>query len=788
MVTTQKRWISRAMSSERNDFVKASPKIATEVMAAQLDPYERASFVEVVVPALAQGGLPSVEMWSSLLNAAIDSEVPAKAVAAGHDLSLEWRPDITDDSDADKRDAKSAFTTAIIKTCDLVLEDDPRQIAAVVASLSRHTRSIFKRIALYILELHPDTTLVRQYLTDRANFAEPASRRDYRMLARARADLLEVGDMERIIEWIQEGDSDKFARVFRAAMGRPPAKADVHRHVGIWRRDWLRAFRRRLPEELATELDELEMEFPGPQEERSAVRFTTWSGSTGPLSSEELRQLAAADLIHFAKKWKPPRDPFGPSIDGLVNQITQAVSTAPSDFLTLSPAQLEGSDPTVINAIVTGVQRAFESAFRPPWADVISFSAWAVDQKKIPARGGDLFDYQLDWTDTQLAVARLLSSCLNEKSDPIPLEEAPRMWHVIEGLAGSVHPTPEFEFQYGPPNMSPMTLSLNTVRAQALLLAIDYASWQRRWIGEEWAGLPNEVRDLLEAHLTPGGDPSIAVRSVYGNRLPALFYLDHAWVESHLTLIFGKDSRDAMGQVAWHDYLLNQVFIQVFNLLEPQYWMATEAQRASPRDGLEDAPELRLAVHLAVVYVWGRLETHGSPSLIQRFFELADPIARHRFLETIGEILEANPIVPPEVAARLTRLWEWRWDSLAETDSAGRCEELRAFGQWFATGGLEPSWSLSQLERLMTSCGVVDNEYRTLQRLAILSDAFPKPAVAIVGVLSDKGGSSFYAWEDAAKQILRHASAHSDADARTLASEMVNRLVAKGFTTFLDFA
>ena len=77
--------------------------------------------------------------------------------------------------------------------------------------------------------------------------------------------------------------------------------------------------------------------------------------------------------------------------------------------------------------------------------------------------------------------------------------------------------------------MDPATLSLNTVRGETFHAVVQYALWWRRHVedgpdaeerlGAGFDGLP-EVRDLLEAHLDPENDPSLAVRAVYGQWFP----------------------------------------------------------------------------------------------------------------------------------------------------------------------------------------------------------------------------------------------------------------------------
>jgi hypothetical protein len=107
--------------------------------------------------------------------------------------------------------------------------------------------------------------------------------------------------------------------------------------------------------------------------------------------------------------------------------------------------------------------------------------------------------------------------------------------------------------------MDPATLSINTTRGQAMHAAVRYALWVRRHIEKTPEGKERiahgfkemaEVREVLEAHLDPTLDPSLAIRSVYGQWFPWLVLLDPQWASAHVPNIFPqnkplRDLRDA---------------------------------------------------------------------------------------------------------------------------------------------------------------------------------------------------------------------------------------------------
>ena len=131
----------------------------------------------------------------------------------------------------------------------------------------------------------------------------------------------------------------------------------------------------------------------------------------------------------------------------------------------------------------------------------------------------------------------------------------------------SQDPTPEFEGQFGPGSLDPASLSLNTVRGDALHAVIKYALWWRRYLetspGGNQATLDkgfdelSEVRDVLERHLDSSKDPSLAVHSVFGQWFPWLVVIDSKWASKEVVRIFplGADHTGFFWS-AWGTYVV----------------------------------------------------------------------------------------------------------------------------------------------------------------------------------------------------------------------------------------
>ena len=146
----------------------------------------------------------------------------------------------------------------------------------------------------------------------------------------------------------------------------------------------------------------------------------------------------------------------------------------------------------------------------------------------------------------------------------IPFEFRKRVWQIIEPLTSDPEPTIEDEAQYDSSNFEPANLAINTTRGEAMHTVIQYTLWIRRHIEKGadsndridrgFEEMP-EVRDILEKHLDPSFDPSLAIRSVYGRWFPWLVLLDEKWARDNTELIFpSEEEYRVFFQAAWNHY------------------------------------------------------------------------------------------------------------------------------------------------------------------------------------------------------------------------------------------
>jgi hypothetical protein len=327
---------------------------------------------------------------------------------------------------------------------------------------------------------------------------------------------------------------------------------------------------------------------------------------------------------------------------------------------------------------------------------------------------------------------------------------------------------------------------------------VEYALWVRRNLDEQlgtdepagrgFQDMP-EVREVLGEHLDTARDASVAVRSVYGQRLAQLFVLDSGWLRENVDLIFplGEDAGGYF-DAAWESYLaFHRRSVEGLNLLRDQYTRAVSSiARTRDNRSTVGRPAARLAEHLMVFYWKGGLEL--SDPLLQRFWENAPDNLRCHALSFAGWFLERTEgEVPQNVLSRLEELWRARLSAAQGDTAAGPYrEELAAFGSWFVSGRFDDDWAIAQLKRALTLAAKAEPAHRVANRLAEVPDTCLREAVECLRLMArgDREGWGIFSWREQVRTVLARALSHPAA--RPEAEDLVHYLGNRGFFEFQE--
>ncbi len=341
--------------------------------------------------------------------------------------------------------------------------------------------------------------------------------------------------------------------------------------------------------------------------------------------------------------------------------------------------------------------------------------------------------------------------------------------------------------------MDPMTLSLNTTRGKAMHAVFRYALWVLRVIGDRpqvGMGTMPEVATVLERHLDPTIDPSPSIRSVYGQWLPQLTYLDSAWVTSHEAQLFPADEdRAGLRDAAWDTYVvLSRPFDSVLRLLEGQYRRAIERlDRPTANRTHLGNPQERLGEHLMTWYWHGKLRIDDEGGLIHAFYTKASDDVRAGVMDFVGRSLHGlDQELPPEVVDRLIRFIDWRMSQAEAGDPAAFKKEMAEFGWWFVSKGLEHRWLLERLVRAVQVARWAEPDHLVMERLAELTGNDPASVLTCVEIMTaeDPDGWHPQVWRDELTTILGTAMRDSDEAINERARRTINWLGSRGYLEY----
>jgi hypothetical protein len=175
--------------------------------------------------------------------------------------------------------------------------------------------------------------------------------------------------------------------------------------------------------------------------------------------------------------------------------------------------------------------------------------------------------------------------------------------------------------------------------------------------------------------------------------------------------------------------------------------------------------------------------------MIEKLFASAAPELRGYTIEYIGHCVDQyGSALDEAVGGRLTALWNWRRQA-AETTSfdPGFAFELRAFQWWFTADNLEADWLLDNFEWTLQNGPIHEHAYQVANHLAVVANRSPLNLPAVLRCyeyLIAPNGAQILGWDQQLYEVTATAIASDNADLRTQAVHLANKLVSRGYLAF----
>jgi len=714
---------------------------------------------------------------------------------AYRDYSYISRPAIEDHSQNQMHnDLEDHLIEAVRDTALSIIETDPSRLAEIVSDFEQRRWSVFMRLAMYLVaeSASPDPEIIKRLLLNEESFNIPEVNHEYARLIGRHFGLLDPESKKIIYDWIQSADE-----VVEGVAQKELSEEDGLQRKEYWQLEKLTLIGDHLDAPWKEKREELVAKYTEPEHPDFASYSYKSSGPTSIATAQNLLKMTPGEIVDLLQTWEPgeTRRFFGPTKEGLARELAAAIRLNPELFEGMVKA-FKGLDPTYVRTYIQTFHELSQNGRSMNWRPILNLCKWVIEQPRtIPGRTGDVMDQDPNWAWTRKSITSLIATGLGRNA--IPYEFRDPVWEIIEHLTDDPNPTPEEESSKDYSIEDSYTHAINTVRGNAIQMAIEYGLWVRRNLEKEEnrkkvveACLENmpELKAVLEKHLK---DHSIAVRAVYGRFIPWLQLIDSTWMTTQKEVIFPKGKfDDQLYRAAWSAYVLyTPVYDKVFDFLRDQYAEAVSDLSTTPYSEKNSRnPQQKLAEHIIVMYWRGKIELDDP--LMVSFWAAADDALRGYVMDFIGTNLRSDkdPLTF-ELESRFQALWNSRL--LAATgaaDKKGYQKEMSGFGWWFASGKFEDEWVCNQYLRALEFGPKIRVHHLVADRLVEIAGHRHLEAMQILNKIIEFEQPNWMVMGNKAEvfSIMRTIFQSANILAQQIAREIVNRLVARGHAEYAD--
>ena len=764
--------------------------LGTTELRARLDEHRYRRILKKLGPDLvAASGTKALSFLCDLLENAVRLSLPEVETHGSQYGSHFWRKAIEDHRQNRYTSEKllNALVEAVRNAGETLL---PTSGVKTLEIIEERPFLIFKRITLHLRRLFPDTDRdgTAKIVVNPELFDSREVHHEYYHLLQDRFGELPSETKDKYFEHITEG----------AKKESDPEKnsEDDRRKIGWWEQEKLWPIREYLVGIWRKKFDQL-------LEELGPISHPSFCGSyfgglrkvPSPKDDAELRVMEIDALIEYLKEWiltaKISTEFPAPTPFALGSELRELFASDPKRY-SQEASKFRELEPTYIRSFFDGLRASKMEEPVIDWAAVLDLCTWVVEQPRdIPNRtSNDDFQWDAHWGHTRQSIAHLLYHGFHDGPKKIPFHLRVSAWNVLKVLTEDPNPSPEYENEREETNLNPWNLTFNTVRGVAMMTVIIYADWvywnTKQALGKDKADkgfdLVPEAREVLDRHLDPTQDISLAVRAAYGWWLHILVSRDFAWTKSNINRIFPrKKDQTSLRNSAWRAFLASGNFIDP-DLIWDQYEWAVSNLQIEPSEGKEQ-PEYELNLSdLMMILLWrGKITPSDPDGLLRKFYSKASKDHRRRAISVLGSYLDdPNDDVNAELEKRLKEFIEWRLDEVKKTPDAK--QELAGFGRWFASEVFDDRWSLEILEKIASMGVEIEGDREAIEVLAKLAEANPKQAMKCLVAMEEADrlgdGWNFQTWNDEVRMLLEAVMKSGNVAAIKSAEDFINCLIA----------
>lgn len=732
--------------------------------------------------------LATIAKLSNWLADWIEIDREGKLGDDNNDYSYIWRPAIEEHSQNSDYQLHAFVVRVLRDSCETAIRNSEELLQDVLGILEQQQFIVFKRIRIHLINTFAESNreLAKSTMLDHKLFLDPMVKHEYSQLIENRFGLLASDEssqwlafLDNAPEHIRDSEDDEERRRNRMDYWR------------FHRLHWVSKFLTGdLLDEYQRHLDKFEdTDLSGFLSYNRGVRY----GYESPMSLEDLEGKDFEEVLTIVCSWNANSEStLGPGVRGLADTFGQYVTKNIKGNAAYAKL-LVGCPPAFVGAFLREMTNGLAEGDAHSFLPCLDLCQWLIEADPASNSAYDAYGEQrsaaVDFIERLLRLARDKNFQFDDgtrrqiwRSISVACRSEPVSWVLGDN-------EPEDPRDHG------FTLqAINSSRGKAVEAAFAYANWIKASNENadgahttfESLGLEG-FRDLIEREVE-GSDRNWLGLAIIGSHISTLYHVDENWLRRKASVIFNlkeidTDPDHAFGWAAWNAFLTwshpHKAFLDLFHA---QYTDACQRVRGVQRtEQRMDSPLRSLSHHVATYYGRGHDSLDGNDSLVATFLESVEPWLRGEMIDFIGSTFRSECDLPSDILERFRRLWNYYWEQYGKRDADSRPSE-RLFANWFAYGGFDEEWLLSQLSSVVKHSPKFVPDRELVERM---SKMVPEHLSAVLPLLDlfifdDHDYWRLAEWDQFAKHIVAVALDQGDDKSKSLAESIIDRLGRKG--------
>lgn len=710
------------------------------------------------------------------------------------------RPAIEDHEQNTRTDRLKDHLIDYIRDISFQIVQESGSIDDILSCLRQYRYPVFLRLELYLLTEFPElgkTHIAAMLQNDELFSRQGINHEFHRLLEKAFGNA--TPEIQKVYyDWIASGPNiERYKATFAE---NEPSPEQIESYVALWKLRQYHPIKSCLNNEQEIICTQLEEKYEIEEHPEFDPYRTSWVGPTSPLNAKELSQQTVKEVINYLKEWTPSGGHRSPSPEGLGRFFKDDVRNRAIEYSQIADTiDLKELRPVYIYYYYTGLEESLKNKTVIDWPGITKLSEFIVTNNELPepVKSGD--DFETGWRGVRNQVARLFSEGLIS-ANTIPFNLREKVWNIIKRLCEDSDPTLEYEAEYGGSNMSPVDMSINTVRGNAVHGLFHYLIWvdENANIGisdkDKKHSIPTEAFPVLERLFDIIKEPTLTIRSVIGWYIQWLAFLDLNYIQSKLDIMIPQDTELIQYRNACFEgyFSFNHPNRFLFKNLKPFFVGAFDWSNVSETEESIPRPKQNYVTHLATYYWWGIDDFGNDDCVTKKIFNEGNVKLRAYLIETIGRSLETLlPVIPggPEALQRLVEMLNWRLSELEDSNIAieQKSEEMKEFGWWFTYAQMDMKWLLDTLLKVLSiTNGQIEWTHEVLKRLKDFNDIDTLKVAKATDLIvrADPAPWNIEYWQEHLCNIFESIKHSNNKDAWEVCKTTINFLGERGYRLY----